>query len=43
MELYNRQQRFTPGLPFGEYRADGCQQLVRANGGRVTEASLEAG
>jgi hypothetical protein len=32
-----------PGLPAGEYRVDGCRQLVTVNGGRVTEASLDAG
>jgi hypothetical protein len=32
-----------PGLPAGEYRVDGCQQPVTVNGGRVTEASLDAG
>ena len=30
-----------PGLPAGDYRADGCRELVTVNGGRVTEASLE--
>ena len=32
-----------PGLPAGEYRVDGYRQLVTVNGGRVTEASLDAG
>jgi len=32
-----------PGLPAGKYRVDGCGQLVTINGGRVTEASLDAG
>ncbi len=32
-----------PGLPAGEYRVDGCRELVTVNGGRVTEASLDAG
>ena len=32
-----------PGLPAGEYRVDGCRQLVTVSGGRVTEASLDAG
>jgi hypothetical protein len=32
-----------PGLPAGEYRVNGCRQLVSINGGRVTEASLDAG
>jgi hypothetical protein len=32
---------FYPGLPAGDYRADGCRELVTVNGGRVTEASLE--
>jgi hypothetical protein len=32
-----------PGLPAGDYRVDGCRELVTVNGGRVTEASLEAG
>jgi hypothetical protein len=32
-----------PGLPAGTYRVDGCRELVTVDGGRVTEASLEAG
>ena len=32
-----------PGLPAGTYRVDGCRKLVTVDGGRVTEASLEAG
>jgi len=31
-----------PGLPAGDYRVDGCRQLVRVDGGRVTEASLDS-
>jgi hypothetical protein len=31
-----------PGLPAGDYRVDGCQELVRVDGGRVTEASLDS-
>ena len=32
-----------PGLPEGNYRVDGRRQLVTVDGGRVTEASLDAG
>jgi hypothetical protein len=32
-----------PGLPAGVYRVDGRRELVTVDGGRVTEASLEAG
>ena len=43
-QLAPRRQAFAavyPGLPAGDYRADGCRELVTVNGGRVTEASLE--